>query len=525
MRHMSTTDGSGGGTNTIVKPAEESARVSARTHVLSIPESAYEMLCRRYFGGLAPHELQWAEIDGGLVLGLQSFAMGRRREYRLHVKVGSGAEWLELLLDEQWREVPEPFWQLGREPLPTQNEQLIRGLANSLTQAGTRFQYLATGLGAVVGCASNTDQMPSLEYLEPYFSVHQSSRTSVNLVVIHDGDLHSLARDVHRACEWQSWNRIAGQAFSYLRGDGFSFFRVGDAIYGAFRMPLLRDAGQVFYLRERPQQPWYVIADPGVPHSQNVLARTVRIFANAQAQADGAVCLHAAGMVADGRAYLICGDQWAGKTSNLLTALKMVPGTRLLSNDRIILRVESGDVVAYGYPHLIGVRAGTARANPELSTVWSEGETSASTGGEFDHAGAESPFESASGKHAESSRFFRPLDLADRLGTSVAVRAPLAGIIVLEKETVGLPLWEPLHSLDAREFIARHRHSHYDNAETFWSELLPAGEREPRLELVAALSAIPPFVLRSYGRLREAWKAFPGQRADGESGRVIAPAL
>jgi hypothetical protein len=69
----------------------------------------------------------------------------------------------------------------------------------------------------------------------------------------------------------------------------------------------------------------------------------------------GAFEVHSCGVVADGRAFVFCGQSGAGKTTTALLWKKHRRGTEILSDDRIVLRFRGRRAWAHGTPwHGIG---------------------------------------------------------------------------------------------------------------------------------------------------------------------------
>jgi hypothetical protein len=65
---------------------------------------------------------------------------------------------------------------------------------------------------------------------------------------------------------------------------------------------------------------------------------------------DGAVEVHACGVVWRGRTLLFCGRSGAGKSTTARLWRRHAPGTRLLSDDRVVLRPGAPAVRAFGTP-------------------------------------------------------------------------------------------------------------------------------------------------------------------------------
>ena len=70
---------------------------------------------------------------------------------------------------------------------------------------------------------------------------------------------------------------------------------------------------------------------------------------------EGAVELHACGILLDGQAVLFCGQSGAGKTTTARLWRRYYPAADVLSDDRVVLRQRSGRPMAFGTPwHGVG---------------------------------------------------------------------------------------------------------------------------------------------------------------------------
>jgi hypothetical protein len=65
---------------------------------------------------------------------------------------------------------------------------------------------------------------------------------------------------------------------------------------------------------------------------------------------DGALQVHACGLVAAGRVALFCGVSGAGKSTTARLWRRLRPSARILSDDRIVLRRSAGRLRAFGTP-------------------------------------------------------------------------------------------------------------------------------------------------------------------------------
>ncbi|MGH3843383.1 MAG: hypothetical protein ACRDS0_18360 [Pseudonocardiaceae bacterium] len=106
----------------------------------------------------------------------------------------------------------------------------------------------------------------------------------------------------------------------------------------------------------------------GVESARYWAARLVRQAMTAQLLAAGAVYAHAAAFTHRGRGVLITGHRGAGKTTTLLTCLRLLGGD-YVTNDRLLLRREGGDLVGRPWPAHIRVGVGTLLAMPELADL------------------------------------------------------------------------------------------------------------------------------------------------------------
>ena len=100
-------------------------------------------------------------------------------------------------------------------------------------------------------------------------------------------------------------------------------------------------------------------------------------FVNAQymnwLQRQGWLICHAAGVVSGGRTLAMAGFSGGGKSTLMLHMLEQ-PGVTYLSNDRLFIRRDDGQVQAAGIPKLPRVNPGTIVHNPRLHPLIEEHE-------------------------------------------------------------------------------------------------------------------------------------------------------
>jgi hypothetical protein len=94
-------------------------------------------------------------------------------------------------------------------------------------------------------------------------------------------------------------------------------------------------------------------------------ARLVRQAMTAQLLDAGAVYAHAAAFSHRGRGVLVTGHRGAGKTTTLVTSLRLL-GADYVTNDRLLLRRESGELVGRPWPAHLRAGIGTLLALPDL---------------------------------------------------------------------------------------------------------------------------------------------------------------
>jgi hypothetical protein len=95
------------------------------------------------------------------------------------------------------------------------------------------------------------------------------------------------------------------------------------------------------------------------------IMRIVRELAQERARSNGHLLLHAAALSLGDRTYVIAGPKGAGKTSLLVGSLLAGEG-RFVSNDRIVVGIDSEGAVVHGMPTLVSVRHPTLDAYPDL---------------------------------------------------------------------------------------------------------------------------------------------------------------
>jgi hypothetical protein len=95
-------------------------------------------------------------------------------------------------------------------------------------------------------------------------------------------------------------------------------------------------------------------------------ARLVRQAMTAQLLDHEAVYAHAAALVHADHGLLIAGPKGAGKTTTLLSALRLLGGD-FVTNDRLLLRPGTGGSVGYAWPMHLRATASTLRAVPGMN--------------------------------------------------------------------------------------------------------------------------------------------------------------
>jgi hypothetical protein len=221
----------------------------------------------------------------------------------------------------------------------------------------------------------------------------------------------------------------------------------------------------------------------------------------------------------------------------------------------VFLAADAGGVRAFGYPHSIGLRAGTLLLDERLRALAADRDRLRELSGSrrgygYTFAGLSAAGLSATGPSAtgpsatgpsatghaatgasparlpnalaprgEATLFFAPEELAQLLGTRCARDGELGGIVVTSFDAdAPLPYWERLPDTAAADVLARHRHRYYDNAQPFWNDVvLPAasGRQDGALTGTladalrqASLSGVRIWHLTANRQLRRTWEQF-----------------
>jgi hypothetical protein len=161
----------------------------------------------------------------------------------------------------------------------------------------------------------------------------------------------------------------------------------------------------------------------------------------------------------------------------------------------------------YGFPHAIGVRRG-ALALFQTRLADRRGKASSGRRLGYDHVlTPEAALDDPSVAALDLSYFFSPSELAELLASGIATSGHLAGIVELVRGRGPGVAWTA-SDRRAVDVLTSHRHLHLDNAEPFWTSLLSAASPGGCAAFRAATD-VPVWRLASYGRLEEAWRAFP----------------
>ncbi|MFF1712251.1 hypothetical protein [Streptomyces sp. NPDC058268] len=95
-------------------------------------------------------------------------------------------------------------------------------------------------------------------------------------------------------------------------------------------------------------------------------ARLARQAITAQLLESGAVYAHTAALSLGGRGIVIAGHRNRGKTTTLLASLRHL-GADYVTNDRLLLRADPGELIGYVWPARLRAGIGTLSALPHLS--------------------------------------------------------------------------------------------------------------------------------------------------------------
>lgn len=214
--------------------------------------------------------------------------------------------------------------------------------------------FFFDGLTVRVVCAARADLVWLGEFLAPWFE-GSSGDADCRVDLIADDREYgtSLDRATRSACD-------DVRCFSLDSGE--------------LRLPSWQESGALFVRDDRLRRLYAVEGSParvriltavGNLRARFAAMRVVRELAMERARARGRLLLHAACMAAGADAFLIAGPKGAGHTSLLLRGLMQTAG-RFVSNDRVVVRVASGHVVAQGMPTIVSIRRQTLDMDPAL---------------------------------------------------------------------------------------------------------------------------------------------------------------
>jgi hypothetical protein len=182
------------------------------------------------------------------------------------------------------------------------------------------------------------------EFLGPGFVGSESAERAIELGVDYDEGLHAVTEG-EIACF-----TVDGRFESY----GRCAERDGTAAYDATRGVWIEVGPDRVALR-LARDDW---------RTRAAILRVVRELATLQTLSRGRLLIHASVVAAGGRGVAFCGQKTAGKTSQLLNALRH-PGTSFVTNDRASLALDSGLTVR-GMPTTVSVRSDSLAYLPGL---------------------------------------------------------------------------------------------------------------------------------------------------------------
>jgi hypothetical protein len=359
--------------------------------------------------------------------------------------------------------------------------------------------------------ACNFDPTAASAMVAPFYRVRPGVRGAApELVAIASEELADDVDTLLADYDQQAWNKVFGHPTVVARGEGYIFFRQpGAGVIGAWLPPAVRGAIRQLYVRPEGAERWFLLYGSRERGHERELGRLLRTFAVYRAEEAGGFSVHGSAFtLPDGRAYVLCGGEGAGKTTNLIAALETVPGASLLSNDRVVAIADGDAFAVHGFPHAISVRRGTLLLNQSLlrAVVGHDDGRSPEIAG-YDHRIAQTADLSAPAAAGfELSVFFSPAELAAHLGTGVVPRGTLAGVIEIADGEAGIEeAWTRVTDRSAATVLHAHRHPCFDHLAPFWNALLPVPR--PRVD-VRALDDVPLWRLRSRGHLQLAWERF-----------------
>ena len=183
---------------------------------------------------------------------------------------------------------------------------------------------------------------------------------------------------------------------------------------------------QVFYLVNRDSSRIRVLADRPWASRRIAFMRVVRELATSHVWGGESLIVHGAAVAVGDRGLLIAGPKGAGKTSVLLHLLLHQPGTRFVSNDRVVVDFEPAAVLR-GMPTVATIKEHTLGLFPGLEARLRQRNYDARlTLDELKHGFASSV------RGAESRVGLAPVQLCAVVGAEMLGAAP-AGALLLPR--------------------------------------------------------------------------------------------
>ncbi|HXA16694.1 MAG TPA: hypothetical protein VN380_06875 [Thermoanaerobaculia bacterium] len=199
--------------------------------------------------------------------------------------------------------------------------------------------------------------------LEPFIEISRD-RPDGALLVELDLRLEAVTREWRDATDGESM-RVDTSLYKHLASDGLRF-----PVPGGYVVRIELTQTHAFFESERKRVSVYQ-PDASLLVLDGV--RTIKSLFTPAVERHGGVQLHAAAVtVDDGRAVLLLGDMWQGKTTLLLELLSQFHVQQLSCDTVVLLPSAGGGVSAHGWPSPFSVSHGTLSDHPELASFFSD---------------------------------------------------------------------------------------------------------------------------------------------------------
>lgn len=224
----------------------------------------------------------------------------------------------------------------------------------------------------------------------------------------------------------------------------------------------------------------------------------------------GGFCVHAAALERNGKIVIIVGDKYAGKTTNMISALLCNNAWNFVSNDLIYLYPESNGVYCFGSEKSIGIRSGSFELFPAFYQKTQRVLKDSSIVGVNKGYGSKFSVDMDIMKKnsIDTNVFFSPKELTKLIGCDVAFGGKIECIICPEycSDLASEYEFAIVESKDVWRLLEHNLKKEYNSTQLFWNVIFGEGG-EINETLKSAINSIKAYKVRtSKATVTKFWK-------------------